>query len=333
MDAVITVPSRYGKNQREAILDACRGARLNVLELLKSPTAAAIAYSLTNRNRTRRHVLVCDMGGSYFDFALLSVEDGCIFERAIGTDYVNLDDCIVKFCMQDLRDKFSINIAGQQLAIQRLRRTCELAKRKLSQYNQARIEITSIKDGVDYVCNLSRLHFEELCREDIEPLLDPISWCLEDTGLDKADVNEVVLVGGAARIPSIRRAIREFFYGKVPREVLRPDHAAVLGVAAYAAVLAGRSEQSVPEELKHIQVHQVTPWSTVPVEGERSNGHEREKDSIKTGLQEFVARSQTIEDLENPELIPSDGVVNCPNKTKAPRKFAEASTSGYRTAL
>lgn len=311
MDAVVTVPAQYGKRQREAILEACAGARLNVLDLIKSPTAAAVAYSLTNPSNGKRNVLVCDMGGSYFDFSLLTLEEGALYERAIGTDYVDLDNCIVRFCTQDLRDKFSTNISGQQLALERLRRGCESAKRRLSQYNQARIEITGIVDGIDYVCNISRGHFEELCKDEIEPLLEPINWCLEDSAIDKPDVHEVVLVGGSARIPRIRRAIREFFYGKVPREVLRPDHAAVLGAAAYVALLGGLRTGDLPAELRHIRVYQVQPWSAMQ-EATEGDG---EGASEGGGQQDSLLRSLTFD--EPMDMIPSDGIVNSPNRTKA----------------
>jgi len=318
MDAVITVPASYGKKQREAILDACQTARLNVIELIKAPTAAAVAYSLTNPSRGKRNVLVCDMGGSYFDFALLTLEEGALYERAIGTDYVDLDSCIVRFCQQDLKEKFATNIAGQQLALERLRRGCEVAKRRLSQYNQARIEVTAIVEGVDYVCNISRGHFEELCKDDIEPLLEPINWCLEDNGIDKADIDEVVLVGGSARIPRIRRAIREFFYGKVPREVLRPDHAAVLGAAAYVALLSGLRTGEMPAELKHIRVYQVTPWSSL---ADAVNDN-TEDPSEKGGDKDLtLQRSPTFD--EPMDMIPTDDVPNCPNRTKTPHILTE----------
>lgn len=309
MDAVITVPACYGRNQREALLEACRGARLNVLDLVKAPTAAAIAYSLTNPNGGRRNVLVCDMGASYFDFSLLSIEDGNIAERAIGTEYIDLDNCIERFCIKDLREKFATDLLGQQVPLLRLRRACEAAKRRLSQYNQARVEVNAIVDGVDYVCNLSRGHFEELCKFNIEPLLEPINWCLEDSGLEKPDVHEVVLVGGSARVPRIRRAIREFFYGKVPREVLRPDHAAVLGAAAYVAVLNGDQSGSVPHELSHIKVRQVTSWPFGAAAVDNPTGG--------VGVQLRDWRSSSFE--EAMDSIPTDGAVNSPNRTKEPK--------------
>lgn len=333
MDAVVTVPACYGKRQREAILDACQGARLNILDLIKCPTAAAVAYSLTNPNRGKRNVLVCDMGGSYFDFSLLTLEEGALYERAIGTDYVDLDNCIVRFCQQDLRDKFSTNISGQRLALERLRRGCEVAKRRLSQYNQARIEVSSIVDGVDYVCNISRGHFEELCKDDIEPLLEPINWCLEDAGIEKPDVHEVVLVGGSARIPRIRRAVREFFYGKVPREVLRPDHAAVLGAAAYVALLGGLASGDMPVELRNTRVYQVTPWSmSSSMEQIMSDDNAKlNQDTLAADDQEkdvLLQRSPTFDEPMGP--IPGDGVVNNPNRTKATRYLSEEGKCAVR---
>merc|ERR1712185_269 len=91
-EVVVTVPSRYGKHQRESILEACRHARLNVLGLIKSSTSAGVAYVLANPNQSKRNVLVCDIGKSYFDFSLLRVEDGELTEKAIGTDFVDLDN-------------------------------------------------------------------------------------------------------------------------------------------------------------------------------------------------------------------------------------------------
>merc|ERR550514_1782701 len=112
------------------------------------------------------------------------------------------------------------------------------------------------------MCTISRPHFEELCKDDIGCMLDTVTFVLEETGMDKNDVDEVVLVGGLARLPLLRRAMREFFHGKSPREVLRPDHAAVLGAAAYAAVLGGNSSTcKVPAELQHLKLNKVVTWA------------------------------------------------------------------------
>jgi len=293
LDAVITVPSRYGKAQREAVIEACRSAQLNVIDFINAPTAAAVAYCLTSPRRERRNVLVCNMGGSYFDFSLLCIEDCVIVERAIGTDYIDLDNCLLRYCMQDLREKWSTNIVGQSLSVQRLREKCEVAKKMLSTHNQARIEVTNLIPDTDYFCTISRVHFEELCKDDIGALLDPISWSLEDSGLEKGDIDEVVLVGGSARVPAVRRALQDFFYGKKPHEVMRPEHAAVLGAAAYSALLVGAWDGEVPQELRQLEVKQVTPWSSLPGDGEgecegRDGGPPPPKPSVKPQFKEPV---------------------------------------------
>lgn len=267
IEAVVAIPAQYGQQQCEALVEAAKGARLRVLNLVKSPTAASIAFCLTNPSVEKRHLLVCDMGASYFDWALILAEGESLSERASGTDYVDLDNSLSRYCKQDLKERFHVTISGPgaPLAELKLRSGCELAKRKLSQLPQARIEVSNVVEGLDYLVTISRGHFEDCCRYDIDPLLDPIDWCLEDAGLSRSDV-EVVLVGGCARIPRVRRALREFFYGRAPREVLRPDHAAVLGAAVYVASLAGVGGgedgiASVPKDLQGLRLDHVMPWA------------------------------------------------------------------------
>lgn len=189
-------------------------------------------------------------------------------ERAVGSDTVDLDTALVRLCLQDLKERFNTSLSGplsgpeHQLAMWRLRAGCERAKRKLSQWSQARVEVSGLLDGLDYQVSVSRGHFEDFAQLNIDPLLDPIDWCLEDSGLGRSDV-DVVLVGGCARIPRMRRAIREFFYGRPAREVLRPDHAAVLGAAVYAAAMSRGADlgDERSRELGHIRLEQVRPWA------------------------------------------------------------------------
>lgn len=146
----------------------------------------------------------------------------------------------------------------------RLRAACDLGKRKLSQLQAACIEVPDILDGIDYSCTFSRAHFEELCREDIEAVLHPLDFCLQDNSLNRRDIHDVVLVGGSARVPKLRISVKEFFYGKVPREVLRPDHAASLGAAAYAAVLLGQRQGNVAPELSGVDLKQIEVTPQAP---------------------------------------------------------------------
>jgi len=268
MDTVIAVPSCFGKNQRQALLEACSLARLEVLELIKSPTAAAIAYSLTNVSQTRHNVLVCDIGASYFDFALLALDNGKIVEKAFSTECLDIDGVMFKRCQRDLKKNFSITLTDRPVERLILRRACTRAKQQLSQFPLAWVCVNSISKSTDYKNSISREQMEELCQVDLEPVLDSINFCLEDSGIEKQDVDEVVLVGGGARMPALRHAIRNFFFGQAPKEVLRPERAGVLGATAHATVLKSRSLEpqgfKVPPELQHIDIQQVSAWSVCP---------------------------------------------------------------------
>lgn len=126
------------------------------------------------------------------------------------------------------------------------------------------IFVQNITEGFDYDLQVSRGQFEDICAPDVDPLLEPVEWCLEDCGLAREDVDDIVLVGGAARIPRIRRAMREFFYCRTPQEVLRPDNAGVLGAAAYAELALGRIIGGLPAELDHVELIQTSPWTLPP---------------------------------------------------------------------
>lgn len=239
-EAVVTMPAQYGPQQSAALVEAVEAARLRVRDLVKAPTAAGMAFCQMNPRLTRQTLLICDVGGSYFDFSLLGVEEGQIVERAVGTDFLDLDATLLRYSLRDLRERYSMDISSQQLPMHRLRMSCEVARRKLAQFHQAWIEVKDLTDGMDYCAGISRTHFEDHCSAEVQSLLEPIDWCLEDCNLGRADV-EVVLVGGNARVPQVRRLMRTFFYGRAPHEVIRPDHAAVLGAAVYSALLCDRA--------------------------------------------------------------------------------------------
>eukprot|EP00929_Paragymnodinium_shiwhaense_P007583 TRINITY_DN111498_c0_g1_i1.p1 TRINITY_DN111498_c0_g1~~TRINITY_DN111498_c0_g1_i1.p1 ORF type:complete len:505 (+),score=85.44 TRINITY_DN111498_c0_g1_i1:195-1709(+) len=320
VDAVITVPSRFGRCQQEALLVACTEARLHVVEFLKAPTASAIAYGLTNPLEKDRIVLVCNVGGSYFDFSLCRMGDGTVDELAVGTDMVDLDDCLVRFCIKEFEDSTGKRLVADANALLKLRRACETAKRRLSQYNQAIVEVLDINEGVDYMRTISRARLEELCRPIISLLVEPLSYCLDEVSLDKADVAEVVLVGGSARVPLIRRALKDFFHGRAPREVFRPEHAAVLGAAARGESIVGAeavSEPSspsgaamrIPTALKKLTVKQVTTWPTL---SPQSHGSAPDHDAW-TGEEESHGLPRCLRGIRRP----SASQPRSPLKTKA----------------
>merc|ERR1711915_377477 len=261
-NAVITVPAYFNDSQRQATKDAGSIAGLNIMRIINEPTAAAIAYGLDKKSSGERNVLIYDMGGGTFDVSLLTIEDG-IFEvkSTAGDTHLggeDFDNRIVDFCMQDFKRKNrGKDISANQRAIRRLRTQCERAKRTLSSSTQATIEIDSLFEGVDYSCSLSRARFEELNMDYFRNSMGPVEKCMRDSGIDKRNVHEVVLVGGSTRIPKVQAMIQEFFNGKEPCKSINPDEAVAFGAAVQAAILTGEGSSQVQDLL----LLDVTPLS------------------------------------------------------------------------
>eukprot|EP00927_Polykrikos_kofoidii_P060368 TRINITY_DN55364_c0_g1_i1.p1 TRINITY_DN55364_c0_g1~~TRINITY_DN55364_c0_g1_i1.p1 ORF type:complete len:533 (+),score=85.05 TRINITY_DN55364_c0_g1_i1:137-1735(+) len=246
VEAVVTVPSRYGGCQREALMAACLRAELAVPSLLISPTACAIAYTFMNRTPQRQFILICNAGGAFFDFALLKVEELHVTELSVGTELLDLDGCLSAYCKKELLDKYGVDLSTDSLTLWKLREACEQTKRKLSFCNVATVHLRKVTDEFDYICTMSRPHYEDLCKYEMAPIMEGLTGCLEDSRIDKAMVDEVIIVGGSSRIPLLRSIMIDFFHGKFPREVLQPEQAGVLGAAAFAAALvaSGRGEDT-----------------------------------------------------------------------------------------
>jgi len=261
-DAVVTVPAYFNDSQRQATKDAGAISGLNVLRIINEPTAAAIAYGLDKKSSGERNVLIYDMGGGTFDVSLLTIEDGIFEVKATAGDThlggEDFDNRIVDFCMQDFKRKNrGKDLAGNNRALRRLRTQCERAKRTLSSSTQATIEIDSLFDGCDYSCSLSRARFEELNMDYFRNSMGPVEKCLRDSGIDKRNVHEVVMVGGSTRIPKVQQLIQEFFNGKEPCRSINPDEAVAYGAAVQAAILTGEGSSQVQDLL----LLDVTPLS------------------------------------------------------------------------
>merc|ERR1712013_493854 len=261
-EAVVTVPAYFNDSQRQATKDAGLISGLNVLRIINEPTAAAIAYGLDKKASGERNVLIYDMGGGTFDVSLLTIEDGIFEVKATAGDThlggEDFDNRIVDFCMQDFKRKNRGKaLDGNQRALRRLRTQCERAKRTLSSSTQATIEIDSLFDGIDYSCSLSRARFEELNMDYFRNSMGPVEKALRDSGIDKRNVHEVVLVGGSTRIPKVQSLIQEFFNGKEPNRSINPDEAVAFGAAVQAAILTGEGSSQVQDLL----LLDVTPLS------------------------------------------------------------------------
>lgn len=260
-DAVVTVPAYFNDSQRQATKDAGSICGLNVLRIINEPTAAAIAYGLDKKGAGEKNILIYDLGGGTFDVSLLTIDDGIFEVKATAGDThlggEDFDNRLVDFCMQDFKKKHRKDLAGNQRALRRLRTQCERAKRTLSSSTQATIEVDSLLDGVDYSCVLSRARFEELCMDYFRNTISPVEKVLRDSGIDKRNVHEVVLVGGSTRIPKVQELIKEFFNGKEPCKSINPDEAVAYGAAVQAAILTGEASSVVQDLL----LLDVTPLS------------------------------------------------------------------------
>ena len=256
---VVTVPAYFNDAQRQATKDAGTIAGLNVVRILNEPTAAAIAYGLDKKEQAM-NVLVFDLGGGTFDTSLLAI-DGGVFEvlATAGDTHLggeDLDNRLIKHLLALIAKRHKVELAGNRVVMQKLRREAERAKRALSTQPQVRIEIESLVEGVDVSETVTRARFEELCADLFRQTLVPVEQVLSDAGLEKSEVDEIVLVGGSTRIPKVRVLLEKFF-GKPINTKLNPDEAVAYGAAVQAAVLSGERDDRTNDLL----LLDVTPLS------------------------------------------------------------------------
>jgi len=242
--AVITVPAYFNDAQRQATKDAGRIAKLDVLRILNEPTAAAIAYGLDNKG-AEQNILVYDLGGGTFDVSLLTIDNG-VFEVISTSGDTHLggedfDQRVMAYFDKQFEKANKVKITSDKKAMQKLRREVEKAKRTLSSTTQATLEIESLIKGLDFSETLTRAKFEELNMDLFKKTMDPVNKVLDDGGLKKNQVQEIVLVGGSTRIPKIRAMIKEYFNGKEPNTGINPDEAVAYGAAVQAGILSGEN--------------------------------------------------------------------------------------------
>jgi len=240
-DAVVTVPAYFNDSQRQATKDAGAIAGLNVLRIINEPTAAAIAYGLDKVTDVEKHVLIFDLGGGTFDVSLLTMEQGLFEVKATAGDThlggEDFDNRLVEYCAAQFLKTSGVDIRQDGRAMRRLRTAAENAKRMLSTTNQTSIEVDSLKNGEDFSLQITRAKFEELCLDYFRKCIDPVKKVLEDSGLAKNQIHEIVLVGGSTRIPKVQQLLQEFFNGKTLNKSINPDEAVAYGAAVQAAVL------------------------------------------------------------------------------------------------
>ncbi|XP_056268244.1 heat shock 70 kDa protein 1 [Pseudoliparis swirei] len=252
-NAVVTVPAYFNDSQRQATKDSGVIAGLNVLRIINEPTAAAIAYGLDKGKSGERNVLIFDLGGGTFDVSVLTIEDGIFEVRATAGDThlggEDFDNRVEDHFVEEFKRKHKKDIGQNKRALRRLRTACERAKRTLSSSSQASVEIDSLFEGVDFYTSITRARFEELCSDLFRGTLEPVEKALRDAKMDKAQIHEVVLVGGSTRIPKIQKLLQDFFNGKELNKSINPDEAVAYGAAVQAAILMGDTSANVQDLL------------------------------------------------------------------------------------
>ena len=258
-EAVITVPAYFNDSQRQATKEAGEIAGLKVRRIINEPTAAALAYGLDKKNKDM-HVAVFDLGGGTFDISILELGDG-VFEvkSTNGNTHLGGDDFdqkIINWLADEFMADKHVDLRKDPMALQRLKEAAEKAKIELSSSQQTEINLPYIMpiDGIPQhlVKTLTRAKFEQLCDDLIQATLEPCRNAMRDAGLDKSQIDEVILVGGSTRIPAIQKIVEDFF-GKTPSKGVNPDEVVAIGASIQGGVLTG--------EVKDVLLLDVTPLS------------------------------------------------------------------------
>tara|TARA_B100000700_G_C15037878_1_gene853691 strand:- start:1321 stop:3222 length:1902 start_codon:yes stop_codon:yes gene_type:complete len=256
--AVITVPAYFNDSQRQATKDAGKIAGLEVLRIINEPTAAALAYGLDKKSNER--ILVFDLGGGTFDVSVLEVGDG-VFEvlSTSGDTHLGGDDfdkVIVDHLSATFKSNEGIDLRQDKQALQRLTEAAEKAKIELSNATQSEINlpfITATPEGPKHLdLTLTRAKFEELASGLIDRCRVPVEQALKDAKLSSGELDEIVMVGGSTRMPSVQELVKRVT-GKDPNQTVNPDEVVAVGAAIQGGVLAG--------EVKDILLLDVTPLS------------------------------------------------------------------------
>ena len=262
-EAVITVPAYFNDSQRQATKDAGRIAGLEVKRIINEPTAAALAFGMDKKEGDRK-VAVYDLGGGTFDISIIEiaeVEGEHQFEvlATNGDTFLggeDFDSRVIEYLTDEFKKESGIDLKKDMLALQRLKDAAEKAKIELSSSQQTEVNlpyITADASGPKHLAvKITRAKLESLVEELIERTVGPCRTAIKDAGVNIADIEDIILVGGQSRMPKVQDKVREIF-GKEPRKDVNPDEAVAMGAAIQGGVLQG--------EVKDVLLLDVTPLS------------------------------------------------------------------------
>jgi len=257
-EAVITVPAYFDDSQRQATKDAGKIAGLEVKRIINEPTAAALAYGLESKKEEK--IAVFDLGGGTFDVSVLELGDGVFEVKSTHGDThlggEDFDNRIVNHFLDEFKKEAGIDLKGDNAAMQRLKDEAEKAKKELSSTTEYDVNLPFITADADgpkhFEYKLTRAKLEELVKDLIDRLADPVEKALKDAGLKASEINEIVLVGGMTRMPAVVEKVKAIF-GKDPLKGVNPDEVVAIGAAIQGGVLAG--------DVKDVLLLDVTPLS------------------------------------------------------------------------
>jgi molecular chaperone DnaK len=263
-EAVITVPAYFIDAQRQATKDAGRIAGLDVKRIINEPTAAALAFGLDKNEKGDRKIAVYDLGGGTFDVSIIEIADvdgekqfevlSTNGDTFLGGE--DFDQRIIDFIIAEFKKEQGVDLGKDVLALQRLKEAAEKAKIELSSSVQTDINlpyVTADASGPKHLSiKLTRAKLESLVEELIERTIAPCRTAIKDAGVNVADINDVILVGGMTRMPKVQEKVKELF-GREPRKDVNPDEAVAVGAAIQGQVLSG--------DRKDVLLLDVTPLS------------------------------------------------------------------------
>ncbi|MDR3578448.1 MAG: molecular chaperone DnaK [Oryzomonas sp.] len=257
-DAVITVPAYFDDSQRQATKDAGKIAGLNVLRIINEPTAAALAYGLDKKKDEK--IAVFDLGGGTFDISILELGDGVFEVKSTNADTFlggeDFDQLVIDWIADEFKKDQGIDLRGDKMALQRLKEAAEKAKCELSTSVETDINlpfITADASGPKHLTlKLSRAKLESICAQLLAKLDGPCRTALKDAGLSASEIDEVILVGGMTRMPSVQKRVEDIF-GKSPNKGVNPDEVVAIGAGIQGGVLKG--------DVKDVLLLDVTPLS------------------------------------------------------------------------
>ena len=257
-EAVITVPAYFNDAQRQATKDAGKIAGLEVKRIINEPTAAALAYGFDKKGEQK--IAVFDLGGGTFDISILEIDDSVIEvlstngDTHLGGD--DVDQIVIEWLIDSFKLETGIDVSSDSMVTQRLREAAEKAKIELSSTQKTNVNLpflTADSNGPKHLdVTLTRAKFEQMIDKFVQKTLVPVKNALNDAGLKKEEVDEVIMVGGSTRIPLVKKAVEDFF-GKASNNSVNPDEVVALGAAVQGGVFSG--------DVNDILLLDVTPLS------------------------------------------------------------------------